>query len=367
MALRCLTALVEYTGHVIEVYVEWRRLLGVLLALLRVGVAWSVRREVMRLIAVLSALDPYRYKELTTDKPATNNDNSAASSEKPATAIVATQPTQPPATNTTTSSTRTTLSALPHPHEDYYPTIAISSLMSILSSSTLSVHHTKVIQALSFIVKNMSATKLVTFLPHLVTPAITILSTSSVLFTAGGPSPSAGGSGDASVVDDLAVRESLLGQLIHIVNIAKQHIRPYIPALLSLSLLYLSHYTLLDHVFLLINRLSIVMRDEWRAFLSQLLPSLLSLLSTDRSPHRQLTLKTLHTFDVFGASLAPYLHPHHTGTAAAMRGARSAQPGSISVYSLNRRDGTVDGCTRVRWTHRTSTRSSARQRWRRWW
>ena len=309
VALRCLTALVEYTGHVIEVYVEWRRLLGVLLALLRVGVAWSVRREVMRLIAVLGALDPYRYKELATDKPATRNDNSA-SNEKPAFATTLTaQPPQPAGANTnTSSSTRTSLPALPHPHEDYYPTIAIASLMAILSSSTLAVHHSKVIQALSFIVKNMSASKLVTFLPHLVTPAITILSTSSGSFAAGGQSASAGGGGDASVADDMAVRESLLGQLIHVANIAKQHIRPYIPSLLSLSLLYLSHYTLLDHVFLLINRLSIVMRDEWRAFLSQLLPSLLSLLSTDRSPHRQLTLKTLHTFDVFGASLAPYLH-----------------------------------------------------------
>ena len=312
VALRCLTALVEYTGHVIVLYVEWRRLLGVLLALLRVGVAWSVRREVMRLIAVLGALDPYRYKELTTDTPTASNDNTANGEKTAVTnTSFATQPTQPAAaTNTTTtSSTRTTaLPALPHPHEDYYPTIAIGSLMSILSSSTLAVHHTKVIQALSFIVKNMSASKLVTFLPHLVTPAIHILSTSSVSFTTGAPSQSTGGGGDASVADDMAVRESLLGQLIHIINIAKQHIRPYIAALLSLSLLYLSHYTLLDHVFLLINRLSIVMRDEWRAFLSQLLPSLLSLLSTDRSPHRQLTLKTLHTFDVFGASLAPYLH-----------------------------------------------------------
>ncbi|MCJ1297117.1 phosphatidylinositol kinase- protein kinase tor1, partial [Xylographa carneopallida] len=320
VALRCLTALVEYTGHVIEVYVEYRRLLGVLLALLRVGVAWNVRREVMRLIAVLGALDPYRYKELTADAPATPNDNNASGEKLNTTATtIAIPPPQLPAAHNTTAATTSSmrnvnsLTALPHPHDDYYPTIAINALMSILSSSTLAAHHTKVIQALSYVARNMSASKLVTFLPHLVPPAVAILSATSPSFGGGGAAAAAavsGGGGEASssVADDMAVRESLLGQLIHIANIAKQHIRPYIPQLLSLSLLFLSHYTLLDHVFLLINRLSIVMRDEWRAFLSQLLPSLLSLLSTDRSPQRQLTMKTLHTFDVFGASLAPYLH-----------------------------------------------------------
>ena len=299
VALRCLTQVIEHTGFVVEPYVQYRGLMRVLLGLLRVGVAWGVRREVMKLIGVLGALDPFRFKELLGE-PAVGEKAAGGGGGGGG------------------GATSAVVVALSHPHDDYYPTLAITALMNILSSSTLSVHHQKVIQALLFIIKNMSTSRLVTFLPHLIPPTVAILSSSSSFpspsslppstpSSASSATPTSSGGGGVTS-DELSIREALLSQTIHIVNIVKHSIKPYIPSLLALSLQYLAHYTLLDHVFLLINRLSLVMREDWRSFLSQLLPHLLSLLSSDRSPHRQLTFKTLHTFDVFGASLSDYLH-----------------------------------------------------------
>ena len=273
VALRCLTQVIEHTGAVVEPYIQWKGLMRVLLALLRVGVAWGVRREVMKAIGVLGALDPYRFKELIgegeTEKPSGGHSTAVTGGEGQQVTSTA------------------TLMSLPHPHEDYYPTLAITALMGILSSSSLSVHHQKVIQALLFIIKNMSTTRLVTFLPHLIPPTIAILSSSAFptppSLSSSSPATSPSASGAASVPaassDELSIKESLFSQTIHIVNIVKQSIKPYIPSLLTLSLLYLRHYTLLDHVFLLINRLSLVMREDWKSFLSQLLPHLLSLSS----------------------------------------------------------------------------------------
>ena len=304
IALRALTQVILHTGHVITPYIQWKGLMRVLLNLLRVGVAWGVRREVMKLIGVLGALDPYRFKDLVGEaegEKAQGGKGTAGALEGRGEGGLR---------------GGWTLVTLPHPHEDYYPTLAIASLMTILSSSTLSVHHQKVIQALMFIIKNMSTTRLVAFLPHLIPPTVAILSSSPTAPLTSSSSPASVVSPSSSqpsgptpsTSDELSIKESLFSQTIHIVNIVKASIKPYIPSLLSLSLLYLSHYTLLDHVFLLINRLSLVMRDDWRSFLSQLLPHLLALLSADRSPHRALTFKTLHTFDVFGSSLSDYLH-----------------------------------------------------------
>ena len=48
--------------------------------------------------------------------------------------------------------------------EDYYPTVVINSLMKILKDSSLSIHHTSVIQAVMYIFKTLGL-KCVPFLP----------------------------------------------------------------------------------------------------------------------------------------------------------------------------------------------------------
>lgn len=49
--------------------------------------------------------------------------------------------------------------------EDYYPTVVINALMKILRDSSLSAHHTAVIQAVMYIFKTLSL-KCVPFLPQ---------------------------------------------------------------------------------------------------------------------------------------------------------------------------------------------------------
>jgi FKBP12-rapamycin complex-associated protein len=49
--------------------------------------------------------------------------------------------------------------------EDYYPTVVINALMKILRDSSLSAHHTAVIEAVMYIFKTLSL-KCVPFLPQ---------------------------------------------------------------------------------------------------------------------------------------------------------------------------------------------------------
>ncbi len=43
----------------------------------------------------------------------------------------------------------------PAQNEEYYPTVAINALMKILKDSSLSVHHTAVVQAIMYIFKTL--------------------------------------------------------------------------------------------------------------------------------------------------------------------------------------------------------------------
>ena len=60
-ALRTLGQLASHAGYVIDPYLEHPSLLGLLIGLLQTEPAQQTRREVVRVMGILGALDPYRH------------------------------------------------------------------------------------------------------------------------------------------------------------------------------------------------------------------------------------------------------------------------------------------------------------------
>ena len=140
-ALHTLGQICSSTGYVIAPLVEYPQLLQILSRILRTELSQAVRREVIKVLGILGALDPYRRKiqaEEDAASEASTNLNSAASR------------------NLTGASTAS---------DDYYQTVAINSLLNILKDQSLSNHHHKVIEAIMSIFKTQGL-KCVTFLPQ---------------------------------------------------------------------------------------------------------------------------------------------------------------------------------------------------------
>lgn len=65
-ALRTLGLVASHAGYVIDPYIDHPSLLGVLIGLLKTESAPHTRREVIRVMGILGALDPYRHTVSTS-------------------------------------------------------------------------------------------------------------------------------------------------------------------------------------------------------------------------------------------------------------------------------------------------------------
>ena len=58
----------------------------------------------------------------------------------------------------------------------------------------------------------------------------------------------------------------------------------------------------------LIEEISLALKDEFKVYLSELMPHFLAILHTDRTDGRRPTLKVLHALETFGLNLDDYLY-----------------------------------------------------------
>eukprot|EP00026_Physarum_polycephalum_P000091 Phypoly_transcript_00091.p1 GENE.Phypoly_transcript_00091~~Phypoly_transcript_00091.p1 ORF type:complete len:2307 (+),score=451.47 Phypoly_transcript_00091:133-7053(+) len=261
VALRTLGQLAKSTGYVIAPFHRYPTLLDVLLNIIKGERTPSIRREVIKVLGILGALDPYKHKM---------NQHVARSKEEQKTdekgLLVA----------------DLTASVAPS-SEDYYPTVAIAALMRILRDPTLSAHHTMVVQAVMFIFKSLGL-KCVPFLPQIIPPLLHVMNTREPLF-----------------------REFLFQQLGTLVSIVKQHIRDYLD---EIFVLIEKHWnsSMLIPIINLVEEISQALNDEFKVYLPNLIPQVLGVLHTDRSPKRLAAQKVLHALEIFGNNLDDFLH-----------------------------------------------------------
>ncbi|KAI8593944.1 armadillo-type protein [Geranomyces variabilis] len=258
-ALHTLGQLSSNTGWVIEPYNKYPNLLGILIDILKTETTPGIRRETVKVMGILGALDPYKHKIASRDPEAVVNGPNVEASTMP-------------------------LSMSPS-SEDYYPTVASNALMKILRDPSLSIHHTAVIQAVMYIFKTLGL-KCVPFLPQIMPPFLSMMRTCPI-----------------------GMLEFHFQQLGLLVSIVKQHIRSYLTDLLSLIQEYWSPTSNIQITILsLVEAIAVALDGEFKVYLPTLLPQMLQIFDADSSERRQPTQKVLHAMITFGSNLEEYLH-----------------------------------------------------------
>ena len=337
LALRVLAQLTRYTSHVVDPLSRWPDLLHLLLAIAKTEKSKFVRRQVLRVLGTMGALDPYTFKmsaqpsssqgalsvgvmeseeddedkmhrqllkQLAAARAARGGPNGAAgggngggggpNAAQPngaaAAAAIAANLNDPTFNaarllNPSTAST-SRRAAFSDPNSDtYYPYVAIKSLSTILWDQSLGAYHEKVVRSIVMITKEcVGESKVQLFLPVILPPFLHLLG---------------GAEKEFSVL--------LLNQISLLVSIAKgmPSVREYLIHVFHM-VSDLWHSELLPSILGFIEEISSVMGDEFMVFLPLLVPKLLSVLDSPDSV--EMCMRILRTLEWVGPSLDDYLH-----------------------------------------------------------
>ncbi|KAK4731492.1 hypothetical protein R3W88_024480 [Solanum pinnatisectum] len=140
VAVSTLGQVVQSTGYVITPYNEYPQLLGFLLKLLNGELAWSTRREILKVLGIMGALDPHVHKRNQQSLPGSHGEVTGVTGD-------------PGQHIRSMDELPTDLWPSFATSEDYFSTVAINSLMRILRDPSLSSYHQKVVGSLMFIFK----------------------------------------------------------------------------------------------------------------------------------------------------------------------------------------------------------------------
>ncbi|XP_006654171.1 serine/threonine-protein kinase TOR [Oryza brachyantha] len=285
VAVATLGQVIQSTGYVISPYNEYPPLLGLLLKLLNGELEWSTRLEVLKVLGIMGALDPHAHKRNQHKLPGQHREVLRPTME--------------------TAQHIVSMEELPtdfwpsfSASEDYYSTVAISSLMRILHDPSLSSYHQMVVGSLIFIFKSMGL-GCVPYLPKVLPE----------LFRA------------VRMCEDGGLKEFITWKLGTLVSIVRQHIRKYLQEILSLvSELWTSSFSLpapnrtvqgpqASPVLHLVEQLCLALNDEFRMYLLHILPSCIQVLGdAERCNDYYYVPDILHTLEVFGGNLDEHMH-----------------------------------------------------------
>ncbi|KAI0091642.1 phosphatidylinositol 3-kinase [Irpex rosettiformis] len=261
-ALHTLGQVCSSTGYVITPLVDYPQLLPVLSSILRTETSQSVRREVIKVLGILGALDPYRRKSKPEQEAANELANAALA-------------------NTIASRTLSGPGSSP---DDYYQTVAINALLSILRDQSQTGQHHKVIEAIMSIFKTQGL-KCVAFLPQIV-PAFTEVARTSAA----------------------RIQVFHLEQLAILVGIIKQHVRNHMNDIFQLVTDLWDNVSLQLPLVSLVESLGKALDAEFKPFLPMILPHLLKVFDGELNDKTVSTqMKIFDAFLTFGANIEEYL------------------------------------------------------------
>ncbi|KAJ5176104.1 Serine/threonine-protein kinase tor2 [Penicillium canariense] len=263
-ALRTLGQLSGNAGYVIEPYLEYPHLLDVLINIIKTEQTGSLRKETIKLVGVLGALDPYKYQQISDVEPDVHHINEIQN----------------------VSDVALIMQGLTPSNEEYYPTVVIHTLLqNILRENSLVQYHSAVIDAIVTIFKTLGL-KCVPFLGQIVPAFISVIRSSP---------PSR--------------LESYFNQMAILVNIVRQHIRAFLPEIIDvIREFWDASYQVQGTILSLVEAISRSLEGEFRKYLARLIPLMLDTLEKDTTPRRQPSEKILHAFLIFGSSGEEYMH-----------------------------------------------------------
>lgn len=272
VALWTLGQLVGATGQVVSPYYKYPGLIDILINFLKMETQPTVRRETIRVLGLLGALDPYKHKmnRGLIDSP---NDN----------VLISVSDSKGDEHNDL--STAEMLVNMNNVLEEYYPAVAIATLMKILKDPTLSQNHISVVQAITFIFKSLGI-KCVPYLSQVLPNLLANIRTA-----------------------DLNFCEFLFQQLSTLIEIVKQHIILYMDDIFKLVKdFWIPNSPLQGTLINLVEKIAVALGCEFRIYLAQLMPQILKVLFHDSSKERTVTVKLLNALQKFGNNLDDYLH-----------------------------------------------------------
>lgn len=262
-AIKTLGQISGSSGYVIQPLLDYPQLLGLLVNILRLETSPTIRRETVRLLGILGALDPYKHREV---------ERRGRDAE-----TVARQ-------NAPHIDMELLMKGKSPTNEDYFPTVVIQTLIKILHDNSLGAHHLMVTQAIVSIFQNLGL-KCVSYLESVI-PAF-----NSVMHNC---------------------RTSMLNiyfqQISELVDIVKLNIRPYLNLVFSLIKEFFPNVKLQSQIIGLIERVSEALEDEFKLYMLDLVNIFLGVLENDLSAGYVSTLRVLKAFVIFGSNLEPYTY-----------------------------------------------------------
>nr|CAD7398438.1 unnamed protein product [Timema poppensis] len=236
----------------------------------------GARRETIRVLGLLGALDPYKHK-MNLGQIDSQVDSTALLS-------MSDNKTEAEASHDlTTSEMLVNMSS--STLEEYFPAIAIATLMRIIRDQTLAQYHTMVVQAVTFIFKSLGI-KCVPYISQVMPSFLNVVRSADVNF-----------------------REFLFQQLAVLIAIVKQHIRNYLDDIFTLiKEFWTINSPLQSTLILLVEHIAVALGAEFKIYLPQLMPQILKVLMHDTSKDRTVTVKLLLALQKFGNNLDDYLH-----------------------------------------------------------
>ncbi|XP_053547426.1 serine/threonine-protein kinase mTOR isoform X7 [Bombina bombina] len=290
VALWTLGQLVASTGYVVEPYRKYPSLLEVLLNFLKTEQNQGIRREAIRVLGLLGALDPYKHK--------VNIGMIDQSREASALSLSESKSNQDSA-DYSTSEMLVNMGNLPL--DEFYPAVSVVTLMRILRDQSLSNHHTMVVQAITFIFKSLGL-KCVQFLPQVMPTFLSVIRLcDNNVRESHQPSP--------QKRTGLMSPQFMFQQLGMLVSFVRSHIRPYMEEIFALIRDYWTmNNPIQSTIILLIEQIVLALGGEFKLYLPQLIPHMLRVFMHDSSAGRNVTIKLLNAIQMFGANLDDYLH-----------------------------------------------------------
>lgn len=260
-ALQTLGKVASSSGYVVDPYIDYPQLLGTLISILKGGdqLPQPIRREAVRLFGILGALDPYKYREVVRK---TEEGSEERESEIPIDVKLLMKNINPSS-------------------EEYYPTVVITTLMSLLEDKSVAMHHTKIAQAILFIFRSLGL-KCVPYLSQVIPGLVRVMR--------------------ESAVDMVGF---FFRQLALLVSVVKQHIRNYLDDIFAVIKEFFSVQSVQSAILTLVDSICDALNGEFKVYIPQLLPQLLSALD---GGDPDTAVKVLSTFVEFGANLEEFVH-----------------------------------------------------------
>uniref|UniRef100_A0A5S6QLG6 Serine/threonine-protein kinase TOR n=1 Tax=Trichuris muris TaxID=70415 RepID=A0A5S6QLG6_TRIMR len=273
-ALWALSQVIKNAGFLMEPAKEYPDLLEMLLRLLKTEQSHAIRREVIRLVGLIGALDPYKEKQYSLRSSGASN----------STGLALSLPEQKG-----TSDRRQEIIQWFHWErcslDEFFPTLAIVNLISILADPSLSQHHHTVVNALVFIFYSLNV-KCDRYMDQVVPHLINLIRSA-----------------------DPTMREFLFQQFGYLVSVVKHHIKPYLSEVFDLIKEFWTPQTPMRlTIIMLLEQLASALGSQFKPYVTSLMPSMLRVFLHDTSEGRAVTAKLLDALKVTSCALEDHFH-----------------------------------------------------------